>query len=281
MIDIFDDASDALDFFTSIFNHAPKKQRPVKRQKQPNWVTNDILQARKMRDKYKKSSNTQQYKIWRNKVKSLIKKSKTQVCSNCISTSTNPKHLWHTLNYITGKRAETVTNFIDNKDGNNILDPETVANTFNEYFTSVHKSVRTETPIRSDGNIDIGNIRRHYSQNLKDASEFCIAEVAESFILKQLQNLQVNKATGLGGISAKFLKMSAPIICKPLTHVLNLSIKSNSYPDMLKRAKVSPSFKRGRKADINNYPASKKYRTHIGPKWVFIWVLHGQPIRDS
>ena len=30
-----------------------------------------------------------------------------------------------------------------------------------------------------------------------------------------------------------------------------------------------------------NYPASKKYRTHIGPKWVFIWVLHGQPIRDS
>ena len=28
-------------------------------------------------------------------------------------------------------------------------------------------------------------------------------------------------------------------------------------------------------------PASKKYRTHIGPKWVFIWVLHGQPIRDS
>ena len=29
------------------------------------------------------------------------------------------------------------------------------------------------------------------------------------------------------------------------------------------------------------FPASKKYRTHIGPKWVFIWVLHGQPIRDS
>ena len=28
-------------------------------------------------------------------------------------------------------------------------------------------------------------------------------------------------------------------------------------------------------------PASKTYRTHIGPKWVFIWVLHGQPIRDS
>ena len=28
-------------------------------------------------------------------------------------------------------------------------------------------------------------------------------------------------------------------------------------------------------------PASKKYKTHMGPKWVFIWVLYGQPIRDS
>ena len=28
-------------------------------------------------------------------------------------------------------------------------------------------------------------------------------------------------------------------------------------------------------------PASKRYRTHMGHKWVFIWVLYGQPIRDS
>ena len=87
-------------------------------------------------------------------MKSLIKKSKTQVYFNCISTSTNPKDLWYTLNDITGKGVKTVANFIDDNDGNPILDPETAANTFNEYFTSVHKSVRTETPIRSDGKID-------------------------------------------------------------------------------------------------------------------------------
>ena len=28
-------------------------------------------------------------------------------------------------------------------------------------------------------------------------------------------------------------------------------------------------------------PASKRYRTHMGHKWVFMWVLYGQPIRDS
>ena len=27
-------------------------------------------------------------------------------------------------------------------------------------------------------------------------------------------------------------------------------------------------------------PASKEYRTHMGPRWVIIWVLYGQPIWD-
>ena len=78
VVDIFQDASDALDFFSSIFssilsNHAPKKQRRVKRQKQPNWINTEILQARKKRGQYKKSSDIPQYNVWRNKVKQLIK----------------------------------------------------------------------------------------------------------------------------------------------------------------------------------------------------------------
>ena len=32
---------------------------------------------------------------------------------------------------------------------------------------------------------------------------------------------------------------------------------------------------------IAHAPASKRYRTHMGYKWVFIWVLYGQPIRDA
>ena len=28
------------------------------------------------------------------------------------------------------------------------------------------------------------------------------------------------------------------------------------------------------------HPASKEYGTHMGPRWVIIWVLYGQPIWD-
>ena len=30
----------------------------------------------------------------------------------------------------------------------------------------------------------------------------------------------------------------------------------------------------------NDIPASKEYGTHMGPRWVIIWVLYGQPIWD-
>ena len=47
--------------------------------------------------------------------------------------------------------------------------------------------------------------------------------------------------------------MAASIICKPPSHLLNLSIQSGEYPKMLKKAKVTPIFKKGNKSDPNNY----------------------------
>ena len=77
MLDIFDDASDALDYFSDVFSSvfstdAPKKKRRVKQHKQPNWITAEILTAMKTRDQYHKSENSAQCTLWRNKVKTLI-----------------------------------------------------------------------------------------------------------------------------------------------------------------------------------------------------------------
>ena len=74
-----------------------------------------------------------------------------------------------------------------------------------------------------------------------------------SFIFQQLQNLKVNKATGIDDISAKYLKLSASVISQPLATILNVSIANGIYPDDLKKAKVTPIFKKGDKHDINNY----------------------------
>ena len=155
---------------------------------------------------------------------------------------------------MTGKSAHACTDFINDEDGSPILDPTVCANTFNNFFTSIHANFRTENNINSQNeHPDLTSIKNHVKMKLEKTSDFSIPLATESFILKQLQGLKADKATGLDGLSAKYLKLSAQVIAKPLTAILNLSIQSSSYPNALKKAKVTPIFKKGSKADINNY----------------------------
>ena len=144
VIDIFDNANDALDYFSTLFNsvlskHAPEKKKRVKKAKQPNWMTQDISDAMRKRDGYK-LRNTEQYRFWRNKTKSLIHDSKINYYTNSINSNhKNPKQLWQNLHDITGKSIKQSTNFIDDENGIPIVDPEAIANRFNDHFTSLHE----------------------------------------------------------------------------------------------------------------------------------------------
>ena len=255
VIDIFDNTNDALDYFLDIFNtvlsnHAPKKKKRVKRSKQPNWMNNDISNAIKTRDRYK-LQNSDQYRFWRNKTKSLIHKSKINYYTETINNNhNNPKQLWQNLHDITGKSMKQSTNFIDDDNGIPILDPEAIANRFNNHFTSVHEKLHKG---QNNGEFNTDRLKEFVNHKVPTETEFSVSLVEESFIQKQLQNLNVNKATGIDNISAKYLKMAAPAIIKPLTKILNLSIQSGIFPDTLKKAKVTPIYKRGSKTDVNNF----------------------------
>ena len=50
----------------------------------------------------------------------------------------------------------------------------------------------------------------------------------------------MKKATGIDGISPKLLHFAKPIIVKPLTDIVNLSISTSTFPDRLKEAQVAP-----------------------------------------
>ena len=67
--------------------------------------------------------------------------------------------------------------------------------------------------------------------------------VSESKVLKYLNALSANKATGLDGIPSRFVRDSASIIVCPLTHIINSSVIQGVVPDYLKLARVVPLFK--------------------------------------
>ena len=60
------------------------------------------------------------------------------------------------------------------------------------------------------------------------------------------------KATGLDGVSSRFLR-DAAVLVEPISHMVNLSIITETVPRQFKQAKVIPLFKKGSTLDPGNY----------------------------
>ena len=62
-------------------------------------------------------------------------------------------------------------------------------------------------------------------ENLTVQSDLQFKPVDEEFVSKQIGRLNVKKATGHDGISSKILKLARPVIVKPITNLINLTIE--------------------------------------------------------
>ena len=77
--------------------------------------------------------------------------------------------------------------------------------------------------------------------------------IPETFVLKLLESLKMNKAIGLDNISARLIKDASVVICDQLTCLYNRSLQSAVFPNIWKMGKVTVLFKSGSRLDINNY----------------------------
>ena len=84
---------------------------------------------------------------------------------------------------------------------------------------------------------------------------FVLQKVSTNFVFKELSKLKVTKAFGPDGITARLLKDAAPVIAKPITYLVNLTISTGLIPAEWKDARVTATFKSGARKDVNNYQA--------------------------
>ena len=98
-INSYEDPSAAVQFFNDTFlslldKHAPLKKKRVKKCQQPGWMNKEILNSIKTRDKFHNEKDMNNYNIWRNKVNSLIFKSKQEFFNDAINS-----YVKHPKNY--------------------------------------------------------------------------------------------------------------------------------------------------------------------------------------
>ena len=83
---------------------------------------------------------------------------------------------------------------------------------------------------------------------------FSFYEVYEETVLKNLLSLKTNKVIGLDNISARLLECGMHAICPLIAKLLNLSIRTSSFPEIWKCSKVAALFKPGDRTNASNYP---------------------------
>ena len=76
--------------------------------------------------------------------------------------------------------------------------------------------------------------------------------ISNEEILDIINSLE-NKSTGPFSIPVKLLSLISDLIIIPLAFIINMSIQSGVYPELLKVVNVIPIHKGGSTQDINNY----------------------------
>jgi len=82
---------------------------------------------------------------------------------------------------------------------------------------------------------------------------FVFQEVSISTVLSHLSSLDITKATGPDGLSARFLKEISDEIAEPLTALYNESLQTGVIPLEWKKSHIIPVNKGGSIDDATNY----------------------------
>ena len=155
----------------------------------------------------------------------------------------NPKCFYKELNKITGKATKN-SNFVIKNDKNELItDDIDVAESFNEKFVSISKTLAAS--------IDNVPFTTHGIKTDEKSLFFYPADGTE--ISRIIKNLKNHKSPGLDGLTAEILKVSHDVIVEKLTHLVNESLKSGTFPQVLKAARVVPIYKSGKKSIRENY----------------------------
>ena len=222
--------------------HAPFKIARLKNRRNP-WITNDILKLMYERDyAQKKASDSNDdsksnflwvnYRQLRNQVTTMVRSAKKEHMNNALNEhQSNGKKLWQLIRQIFPKDGKGCISDIS-------------CEMFNDYFSSIGSKVAGK--LNSD---------KEYETHLKDSIySFNFKMITAEFTMKYLSLLPEESKNDVLEFDTKLLRLTAPIISKSLTYMINLSVKSGICLEDWKIACVTPAYKgKGDKNEENNF----------------------------
>ena len=264
------------EIFIEVLNkHAPPKKKVFRANHKPYMtkkLRKAIMRRSALENKYykKKSIDTYMaYKKQRNFTSKLMKKEKKSYFSNLnLNNYNDNKRFWNTVKPLFSNSGGGSQKIKLVKDDKIIFSDKEIAETFNDYFNNSVESLHISENkylINETGDIsdNVERIIKKFSNHpsiidIKEMivldTKFSFSEVNASDIELELRSLKTNKATTFLNISVYQLKQVIDVIVEPLMSIWNIEIvKNKTFPSALKRADLTPIFKKLECILVKNY----------------------------
>ena len=281
--------------FIEKINQIVDEIAPIKQVKIPShriirdpWMSSGLLKSsctcntlyRKSFVKSRGHQLTQTYTKYRNSYNQLKRTAKRIYYRNLFNEyKYDARKTWTTINTIIGRTNDksSITQSFTIND-NTVSDPNTIADNFCEYFTNIGPQFANNIPT------PIHNAK--YYLNLKQSRNphsLFMTPTDTVEIFKLLKIIKPKRSSGHDNMSTQFLKQIDTAIANPLSVIINKSMETGIFPDILKLAKVIPVYKSKAKDNCSNYrpisllPALSKIIEKVVHKRLYTY-LHKQDI---
>ena len=260
-------------FLKVLEKHAPIKRKTVRANQAP-YITKALRKAMMKRSeletkfyKTKTQSSYRAYKKQKNFVSRLYKKERKCFYTNLdLNKICDNKKFWKTLQPLFSEKGKISKKITIVKDNEIISADEKVAETLNNFFQNAVNSLNikengylTNPQNNSHDPIEkaIEKFDSHPSilkiKEMVTPTTFLFTEVTLTEVEQELQQLNPKKASTFKNIPPKHLKQSSEVCGSVLKKLVNQAMRDNYFPEELKVADITPTFKKGDATCVKNY----------------------------
>ena len=259
---------------TVLDKQLPKKRKYIRGNQSPfmnKTLSKAIMLRTNLRNKFLKNrsnENKTNYVKQRNHCVSLLRKTKREYYSNLHEKRIcDNKTFWKIVKPMSSKKIKSNERITLIENDETIKTGKGTAKVLNVLFSNIVQNLDTQQynvddPIWENTNDPflkaIVRYRTHPSiitikKFCNSKSHFSLKNIQKEEILKEINNLNINKATQNTDIPTKTIKENSDIFGDFIFSNLNYCINTSSYPSLLKRADITAVHKKDSKSEKNNY----------------------------
>ena len=182
----------------------------------------------------------------------------------------NSGKLWkNVLGWLKWTNAGVPTKLFSN--GSLECSPKNIANIMNKFYIDKVNSIRASLPNSIDDPLRKLKLMMRGRQ-----LSFSVLPVHPDMVAETISALRNSKSCGLDNIDTYVLKLIKPHIIPAVTHIINLSIETSTFPEAWKYSKIIPLYKKDDPLNAKNYrpvaliPVLSKVLERV----IFIQIVH-------